>query len=114
MIDVRGAVLVGVRGRSSPASTARTRRRPTCVQFNGYCINGAGNPPCTAPPGAWTARGTYTGLGMINSPRSKHPGGVNVGMCDGSVRFIKNSVNINIFQALASTRGGEVISADAY
>jgi hypothetical protein len=35
-------------------------------------------------------------------------------MCDGSVRFIKNSVSIPIFQALSSARGGEVISADAY
>ena len=58
--------------------------------------------------------GTYVGLGMITSPRSKHPGGVNVGMCDGSVKFFKNSVNINVFQALASSRGGEVVGADSY
>jgi hypothetical protein len=35
-------------------------------------------------------------------------------MADGSVRFIKNSVNVLIFRALSSTRGGEVISSDAY
>ena len=58
--------------------------------------------------------GTFTGLGLFNDARSKHPGGVNVGMCDGSVRFIKNSVNINTFQAIASTKGGEVVSSDSY
>ena len=87
---------------------------PDVLQYLGYCISGGSNPPCTGATGAEDASGTYTGLGMITSPRSKHPGGVNVGMCDGSVRFIKNSVNINVFQALASTRGGEVVSADSY
>jgi prepilin-type processing-associated H-X9-DG protein len=50
----------------------------------------------------------------VNSPRSKHPGGVNVGMCDGSVRFIKNSINVYIFQSLASAKGNEIVSSDAY
>jgi prepilin-type processing-associated H-X9-DG protein len=51
---------------------------------------------------------------MVNIPRSRHPGGVNTGMCDDSVRFIKNSVSIPIFQALSSARGAEVISSDSY
>ena len=35
-------------------------------------------------------------------------------MCDGSVKFIKNTINMSIYQAL-STRGmGEVISSDSY
>jgi prepilin-type N-terminal cleavage/methylation domain-containing protein/prepilin-type processing-associated H-X9-DG protein len=46
--------------------------------------------------------------------RSRHPGGINFAMCDGSVRFIKNTINMFTYQAL-STRGmGEVISADSY
>jgi hypothetical protein len=49
--------------------------------------------------------GTYTGLGMFNDARSQHAGGFNVGMCGRSVRFIKNSVNIYVFPALASTKG---------
>ena len=35
-------------------------------------------------------------------------------MCDGSVRFLKESINIRIYWALGSKAGGEVISADAY
>ena len=36
--------------------------------------------------------------------RSMHPGGGNFGMCDGSVKYIKNSINMATYQAL-STRG---------
>ena len=46
--------------------------------------------------------------------RSYHPGGVNVLFGDGSVRFIKNSINWQTWRALGSVGGGEVISADAF
>ncbi len=45
---------------------------------------------------------------------SNHPGGVNVGFCDGSVRFIKSSVNIQTWWAIGSRNNGEVVSADAF
>ncbi len=45
---------------------------------------------------------------------SRHPGGVNMGMCDGSVRFIKNSISLYPWWGLASIAGNEIISADAY
>ncbi|MFO0950723.1 MAG: DUF1559 domain-containing protein [Isosphaeraceae bacterium] len=45
---------------------------------------------------------------------STHPGGINVVMCDGSVKFIKNTINTATWWGLATIRGGEVISADAY
>lgn len=46
--------------------------------------------------------------------RSQHPGGGNFAMADGSVRFIKQTISMPIYQAL-STRGmGEVVSSDAY
>jgi prepilin-type processing-associated H-X9-DG protein len=46
--------------------------------------------------------------------RSYHPGGVNVNFADGSVRFIKNTVNLLVWNGLGTRAGGEVISADAY
>jgi prepilin-type N-terminal cleavage/methylation domain-containing protein/prepilin-type processing-associated H-X9-DG protein len=45
---------------------------------------------------------------------SEHPGGINVCMGDGSVRFIKDTINPFTWYALQTVRGGEVISADAY
>ena len=50
----------------------------------------------------------------MNLPRSRHSGGVDVGMADGSVRLIKNSIYIGVFQALASARGNEAVSSEAY
>ena len=35
-------------------------------------------------------------------------------MGDGSVRFIKNSINIQTWMALGTKSGGEVFSADSY
>jgi prepilin-type N-terminal cleavage/methylation domain-containing protein/prepilin-type processing-associated H-X9-DG protein len=47
-------------------------------------------------------------------PTSSHPGGVNVAMADGSVKFIKDSIGQQPWWALGTRAGGEVISSDAY
>ena len=44
---------------------------------------------------------------------SFHPGGINTLLGDGSVRFIKNSINIQTWWALGTKAGGEIISADS-
>jgi prepilin-type processing-associated H-X9-DG protein len=41
------------------------------------------------------------------SARSKHRGGVNVSMCDGSVGFVANSINPAVWRALTSARGAD-------
>jgi prepilin-type N-terminal cleavage/methylation domain-containing protein/prepilin-type processing-associated H-X9-DG protein len=46
--------------------------------------------------------------------RSFHPGGVNVLLGDGSVRFVKSTISGSIWRALGTVDGGEVISADSY
>ena len=45
---------------------------------------------------------------------SRHPGGVNMGMADGSVRFIKNSISLYTWWGLATIAGSEIISADSF
>ncbi len=44
--------------------------------------------------------------------RSHHPGGVNVGMADGSGAFVVDEIDILIWQAKSTKKAGEVISAD--
>jgi len=41
--------------------------------------------------------------------RSRHTGGVQVGMCDGSVRFVSESIAQDVWRAAVSGRGGEAI-----
>ena len=53
------------------------------------------------------------GDGAMN-PTSNHPGGVNVSFMDGSVHFIKNSVNLQAWWFLGTRGRGEIISADQY
>lgn len=45
--------------------------------------------------------------------RSRHAGGVNSLLGDGSVRFIKGSINSQVWIGLNSINAGEIISADA-
>ena len=47
------------------------------------------------------------------SARSNHPGGVDVLIGDGSVRFISDSINLSAWQALGSMNGNELVSATA-
>jgi prepilin-type N-terminal cleavage/methylation domain-containing protein/prepilin-type processing-associated H-X9-DG protein len=46
--------------------------------------------------------------------KSFHPGGANFAMVDGSVRFIKQSINPYVYNALGSIAGTEVVSADSF
>lgn len=50
-------------------------------------------------------------VGFVGA-RSDHPGGVNVGMADASVRFVTNGVDRQVWRGLGTRGGGEVISQD--
>lgn len=52
--------------------------------------------------------GEHTGENIV-SPSSRHPGGINSLMGDGSVKFFTVSINQEIWWALGSRNGGEVI-----
>ena len=53
--------------------------------------------------------GNATGL---KTARSRHPNGVNLLLCDGSVRFVTNSISLTTWQAVATRSGGEEIGPD--
>jgi prepilin-type N-terminal cleavage/methylation domain-containing protein/prepilin-type processing-associated H-X9-DG protein len=52
--------------------------------------------------------------GQYSNATSNHPGGCNVLFGDGSVKFIKGSINLQTWWGLGTRNGGEVISADSY
>ncbi len=45
---------------------------------------------------------------------SNHPGGVNVLFCDGSVKFVKNTVSYATWWSLGTRANGETVSGDSY
>ncbi len=45
---------------------------------------------------------------IMVAPRSDHPGGVNAAICDGSVRFVSDNIAFDTWQAMGTSRGGEV------
>ena len=108
-----------------------------------FPINAMKKQPPYSPTGTGSAAvgGTTTSYEVCAS--SYHPGGANFALCDGSVRFLKDTIDtwqntasgtpvgavqdptsgvftmslgsrIGVYQALSTRAGGEVISADAF
>ncbi len=72
-----------------------------CGNDVGYCIDLPNqNLPCTRTSGA----STYT-----LASRSNHSGGVNVALCDSSVRFVTNDVSLAVWRALATRDGDDIV-----
>ena len=60
-----------------------------------------------------TGQDDFDGPGMYGMS-SFHDGGGNVAMCDGSVRFLKSTTNVQTVWKLGSRDQGEVLSSDEY
>jgi prepilin-type processing-associated H-X9-DG protein len=60
--------------------------------------------PCTT-----TSTATLPRMQLV---RSRHTNGVNVALCDGSVRFAQNSISLITWRALGTATGGETIGND--
>jgi len=65
-----------------------------------------------APPGAGAAAGA--GLNLVGGFGSPHPGGANFSFGDGSVRFLKNSINPQVYRWLGNRADGEMLSGDQF
>jgi prepilin-type N-terminal cleavage/methylation domain-containing protein/prepilin-type processing-associated H-X9-DG protein len=51
---------------------------------------------------------------ISTTANSRHPGGVNVTLVDGSVRFFKSTISLGAWRSLGTRNGYEVISSDSY
>jgi prepilin-type N-terminal cleavage/methylation domain-containing protein/prepilin-type processing-associated H-X9-DG protein len=71
------------------------------------------NGTCGIYPNAKRTNGTEFAVGdwpNVYSFRSRHAGGLQFAYADGSVHFVNDSVDVAIYRALATIRGGEVVS----
>ncbi len=89
---------------------------PWHTVVNDYSHNGTPNSVECQNPSEYFGASWLTLVGPTGSapPNSNHPGGVNMCLADGSVRFIKDSVNLQAWWGIGTRSGGETISADQY
>jgi prepilin-type N-terminal cleavage/methylation domain-containing protein/prepilin-type processing-associated H-X9-DG protein len=66
------------------------------------------------PPNTWSCNDSNVNDAAAATASSRHSGGINACMCDGSVRFIKSTVAANVWWALGSRAGNETIDATSY
>ncbi len=76
-----------------------------CASYNHYYGPNSKSYDCVA--NAPASEG-YIASGW-KAARSNHPGGVNLLLCDGAVRFISDSVDLGVWRSLATRSGGEVV-----
>ncbi len=98
----------GTGGGSAAQGIAYTAARP-----NAKLVDADVSAIIDPDPFTWYQKAAAQAYGSFGF-RSLHPGGVNFVMGDGSVKFIKQTINLPTYWALGTRAGGEVISADSY
>jgi len=68
------------------------------------CNSNPPNAPCTTTSTASRPR--------MQVARSRHTNGLNVALCDGSVRYISNSISLTSWRALSTSQGSESLGSD--
>jgi prepilin-type N-terminal cleavage/methylation domain-containing protein/prepilin-type processing-associated H-X9-DG protein len=86
-----------------------------------FCFSTLITPNSTSPDlidGGWfqpspsMGPAAAAGSSQYYGARSRHVGGVNVALCDGSGRFVSNSVSLATWMAAGSMGGGEILGSD--
>ncbi len=83
-----------------------------------WCDPQDGTPDADAPC-VWvsgfigeTGQGANSLNKVLHTSRSYHPGGVQVALCDGSSRFVSQTIALGVWHALGTPNGGEIINGD--
>jgi prepilin-type N-terminal cleavage/methylation domain-containing protein/prepilin-type processing-associated H-X9-DG protein len=94
-----------------------TSRMNACWVIGDMCattynhVSGPNSRTCAGMPDMGMM-GSMANMSVQLPPTSNHPGGVNVLMGDGGVRFIKDTIALGAWRALSTRNGGEVIGQD--
>jgi prepilin-type N-terminal cleavage/methylation domain-containing protein/prepilin-type processing-associated H-X9-DG protein len=89
----------------APNSSAPDRPIGPCPKDQGIASYTA---PCLSLGGnAWWTR---SAVGAYVGARSRHTGGVNVALADGSIRFMTDNIDLATWRALGTRAGQEVVS----
>jgi prepilin-type N-terminal cleavage/methylation domain-containing protein len=81
---------------SAPNSTS-----PDIMQQAASCNTTEANPPCSAQTPGELFRA---------AARSRHPQGVNVVLCDASVHFVSDDIELATWRAMSTTQGDEAVA----
>lgn len=82
-----------------------------CALFNNYYAPNASRPDCMAARSSLSEDIAirFAGYGW-RAARSRHPGGVNGVMADGSVHWFNDEIDLVVWKALSTRAGGESVS----
>jgi prepilin-type N-terminal cleavage/methylation domain-containing protein/prepilin-type processing-associated H-X9-DG protein len=102
--DFRGLTWWGL-GAGFETYASPNSSSPDILVEDNYCQEGDADVPCD--PVRMSSPNRPANL----AARSRHAGGVNVGLCDGAVTFVSNDIAIDIWRGLSTTRGSEPVGS---
>jgi len=122
VIEVASQPLLSYEATCTPNGPAVARARgnrwiyasPNHTMYSHHRVPNDRNPDCrTGNPFGDRTNAEWDLLAIDGAARSFHPGGVNVVFADGSVRFVKDTISVNVWRSIGTRGSGEVVSANS-
>jgi prepilin-type N-terminal cleavage/methylation domain-containing protein/prepilin-type processing-associated H-X9-DG protein len=117
--EIGGRTQLYLKGRKSFAWPAGDTGPIWADADNRITVTGT-DPNAPDPTTSANSAATATGTCVMNCDNSQgdiysfHTGGANVGFADGSVRFVRETVTIQVLAALTTAYGNEVVDSSSY